>query len=90
MDNRTPAFYAVNPDEIVDALWQRFEAKFKAMQGGDKWLKTREAAERLSLSPDQVLRLIDGDVLPATNFASPGATRAEWRIKESDIVNFKR
>lgn len=84
--NNQPAFYAVNPDAIVDQLWPLIEAKFAAMQDKPvQWLKVKEVAAKLSMSPDHVLRLIDEGVIPAKDFATPGASRAEWRVRDCDL-----
>ncbi len=59
-------------------------------QEPDKALTIAQAADRLHLSQDHIRRLIDDGVLPATNYASPGSSRAEWRIFESDLKILNR
>lgn len=51
-------------------------------------LTTKQVADRLNISTDQVLKLIQSGDLPAFNLAPSGAARAFWRVKESDLAAF--
>lgn len=86
-----PALYTSDPDALVDAIWIRLQAKFETMQAGNEvWLTIADVARQLQFSTDHVRTLIDNGVLPATDFAAPGKSRCEWRVRKSDLVNFKR
>lgn len=87
----TPALYAADVDTLLDVLFERMRQEGLVMlKEPDKALTIAQAAERLNFTTDHIRRLIDSGVLPATNYASPGSSRAEWRIFESDLKNLKR
>ena len=87
----TPALYTSDPDALVDAIWARLQGKIESMQAGNEtWLTIADVARQLQFSTDHVRTLIDEDVLPATDFAKPGSSRSEWRVRKSDLANFRR
>ena len=49
-------------------------------------LNTRDAAERLSVTPDQIVALIRSGRLPAVNVGV--GRKPRWRISEDDLETF--
>lgn len=47
-------------------------------------LSTRDAAQKLQVSPDTVLRWIKSNDLPATRIGK----RGHWRIRQTDLEQF--
>lgn len=87
----TSALYAADIDTLLDVLFERMRREGLVIrQEPDKALTIAQAAQRLNFTTDHIRRLIDDGVLPATNYASPGASRAEWRVFESDLKKLNR
>lgn len=87
--NRTPtapALYAVDPDGLIDALFERMKAEGMVIVLQDaKWLTVQQAAKRLGFKPAYVRQLIESGTLKATDFAAEGARRRMWRIRVNDL-----
>lgn len=49
------------------------------------WLTPREAGEVLRVSARHVRRLIEADLLAATDLRVPGAARPVWRIRRESV-----
>lgn len=82
-----PAFFAVDPDAVVDALWTRFEKKFQEMQGQKsvRYLTVNEAAQIKGVDPKIIRRMIREGVLPAEDTKGRGRMKHQYRIKETDL-----
>lgn len=87
----TPVLYALDPDAALKWIYQRMREDGLVLKDRpDHALTIAQAAKRLNFTTDHIRRLVDLGFLPATNYASPGSSRAEWRIFESDLKNVNR
>lgn len=82
-----PAFYAVDPEWVVEQLWVRLETKLAEMQRGTGgYVRVKEAAKILKMSEAGVRRLIEEGKLPAEDYRADGAANAQYRILKSDLA----